>query len=137
MVVYNMQYLTRPDLASRLGEVQAQMSQPKISTLMLCNKVLREAQMHSDVKVCFRHMGPQKITHVSFGDASFASPKQLSSFQGSLIFTTTSQLNDNVEAPISPVSWSSRKISRVVRSTLSAEAYSMSRSIDRLGWMKH
>ena len=68
--MYNMQYLTRPDLASRLGEVQAQMSQPKISTLMLCNKVLREAQMHSDVKVCFRHMDPQKkFTHVSFGDA--------------------------------------------------------------------
>ena len=34
------------------------------------------------------------------------------------------------------MSWSSRKISRVVRSTLSAEAYSMSRSIDRLGWMR-
>ena len=61
---------TRPDLASRKREVQAQMSQPKISTLMLCNKVLREAQMHSDVKVCFRHMDPQKkFTHVSFGDA--------------------------------------------------------------------
>ena len=81
-------------------------------------------------------MDPQKITHVPFGDASFTSPKQLTSFQGFLIFTTTSQLHDNVEAPISPVSWSSRKISRVVRPTPSAEAYSMSRSIDHLGWMR-
>ena len=127
---------TRPDLASRLGEVQSQMANPTVQTLLLCNRVLREAQMFSDVKVCFRHMDPKKITHVSFGDASFASPKQLSSFQGSLIFATTNQLNDNIEAPISPISWSSRKISRVVRSTLSAEAYSMSRSIDRLGWMR-
>ena len=127
---------TRPDLASRLGEVQTQMANPKVSTLLLCNKVLREGQLFSDVKVCFRHMDPQKITHVSFGDASFASPKQLCSFQGSLICTTTSQLNENTEAPISPISWSSKKISRVVRSTLSAEAYSMSRSVDRLGWMR-
>ena len=127
---------TRPDLASRLGEVQTQMADPRVSTLMLCNKVLREGQQFSEVKVCFRHMEPNKITHVSFGDASFASPKQLCSFQGTLIFTTTSQLNDNTEAPISPVSWSSKKITRVVRSTLSAEAYSMSRSIDRLGWMR-
>ena len=127
---------TRPDLASRLGEVQGQMSKPTVQTLLQCNKVLREAQNFSDVKVCFRHMDPQRITHVSFGDASFASPRQLNSFQGSLICTTTSQLNDNIEAPISPISWSSKKITRVVRSTLSAEAYSMSRSIDRLGWMR-
>ena len=76
------------------------------------------------------------MTHVSFGDASFASPKQLSSFQGTLICATTSKLHENVDAPLSPLSWSSKKISRVVRSTLSAEAYSMSRSVDRLGWLR-
>ena len=127
---------TRPDLASKLGEVQASMSQPKVSTLMLCNKVLREAQENSHVQICFRSIPVEKVTHVSFGDASFASAKQLSSFQGSLICATTEDLNDNKEAPISPLNWSSKKISRVVRSTLSAEAYSMSRSVDRLGWLR-
>lgn len=127
---------TRPDLASKLGEVQAQMAKPTAQTLLMCNRVLREAQEHSDVKVWIRHMKPMEITHVSFGDASFASPKQLHSFQGSLIAATTEALNDNQEAPISPVSWSSKKIARVVKSTLSAEAYSMSRSVDRLGWMR-
>ena len=127
---------SRPDIASKLGEVQAQMSQPTVQSLLQCNKVLREAQEFSDVKIWFRHMPPEEITFVSFGDASFASPKQLSSFQGSVICATTEALNANQEAPISPISWSSKKISRVVRSTLSAEAYSMSRSIDRLGWLR-
>ena len=127
---------TRPDIASKLGEVQTQMAKPTVETLLLCNKVLREAQELSDTKIWFRHMPPEKITHVSFGDASFASPKQLHSFQGSLIRTTTAELNANREAPISPLSWSSKKISRVVRSTLSAEAYSMSRSIDRMSWIR-
>ena len=45
-------------------------------------------------------------------------------------------LHENVDAPLSPLSWSSKKISRVVRSTLSAEAYSMSRSVDRLGGLR-
>ena len=127
---------TRPDIASKLGEVQAQMSNPVVNTLLLCNRVLREAQEHSNVKICFRSLEPFSVTHVSFGDASFASAKQLNSFQGSLICATTQSLNENKKAPISPLTWSSKKISRVVRSTLSAEAYSMSRSIDRLGWMR-
>ena len=55
---------TRPDLASRLGEVQTQMADPRVSTLLLCNKVLREGQQFSEVKVCFRHMEPNKITHL-------------------------------------------------------------------------
>ena len=75
---------------------------------------------------------------MAFGDASFASPKQLSCFQGTLVFATTpqlSQLHQNQTAPISPISWSSKKISRVVRSTLSAEAFSMS-SVDQMSWCR-
>ncbi|CAL1130755.1 unnamed protein product [Cladocopium goreaui] len=75
---------TRPDLAARLGEVQTDMSSPTVQTLMQCNKVLREAQEHSDVQICFRSIPMSQVTHVSFGDASFASPKQLNSFQGLL-----------------------------------------------------
>lgn len=37
---------------------------------------------------------------------------------------------------MSPLSWSSKKIARVVRSTLSAEAFSMSKSVDKLGWLR-
>ena len=46
------------------------------------------------------------------------------------------KLHKNVEAPISPLVWISKKIPRVVRSTLSAEAYAMSKSVDTLGWVR-
>ena len=127
---------TRPDMAAKLGEVQTQVGRATINTLLLANKVLREAQSESAVKVCFRHIPVAEVTHVSFGDASFASPKQLDSFQGTLICATDSHLNKNEQAPISPLTWSSKKIARVVRSTLSAEAFSMSRSVDKLGWLR-
>ena len=138
-IIGSLQYAvthTRPDIASRLGEVQVQLSQPTVQTLLSANKVLREAQVNDEVKICFRHIPPDEVTHVAFGDASFASPKQLASFQGSLIFATTPDLQKNQQAPLSPLTWSSKKISRVVRSTLSAEAYSMSRSVDKLGWLR-
>lgn len=127
---------TRPDLASRLGEIQTQLSKPTVQTLLQGNKVLREAQLTSDVSIFFRNINPDELTHAAFGDASFASPKQLASFQGSIICATSPKLLKNEKAPISPLTWSSKKINRVVRSTLSAEAFSMSRSVDQLGWMR-
>ena len=104
--------------------------------MLLANKVLREAQEHSDTKIWFRSITPEDVTHISFGDASFASPKNLSSFQGHLICATSTCLDQNRKGPLSPLIWSSKKISRVVRSTISAEAFSMSQSVDRLSWMR-
>ena len=127
---------TRPDMSAKLGEIQVQLSKPTVSTLLAANKVLREAKETSDVNICFRSIPPKDVTHVVFGDASFASPKQLASFQGTMVFATNPSLQENLKAPISPLSWSSKKISRVVRSTLSAEAFSMSRSVDKMGWCR-
>ena len=127
---------TRPDIASRLGEVQCQIAQPTVATLLQANKVLREAQEHSDTKIWYRAIPVKDITHISFGDASFASPKNMNSFQGHIICATSTELDQNRQAPLSPLTWSSKKISRVVRSTLSAEAFSMSQSVDRLSWAR-
>ena len=127
---------TRPDMASKLGDIQVQVSKATVQTLISANKVLREAQENSQVRICFRHIPVSQLTHVSFGDASFASAKQLSSFQGTIICATNQNLEQNKKAPISSLTWTSKKIARVVRSTLSAEAFSMSGSVDKLGWMR-
>ena len=138
-IVGSLQYAvthTRPDLAAKLSEVQTQVAQPTIKTLLQANKVLREAQEFSDTTITYLSIKSGEITFVSFGDASFASQRNLSSHQGTLIGATTSQLDANVEAPMSPLVWASKKIARVVKSTLSAEAYAMSRSVDLLGWIR-
>lgn len=104
-LIGSMQYAvshTRPDLASRLGEIQVQLSQPTVQTLLQGNKLLREAQLTSEVSIFFRQIGPKLVTHVAFGDASFASPKQLESFQGSVICATSPKLLQNEKAPVSP-----------------------------------
>lgn len=127
---------TRPDMAAKLGEIQSQTSCATVQTLLAANRVLREAQETSQVSIRYLPIPVSHLTFVSFGDASFASAKNLHSHQGALICATDEKLNLNQEAPVSPVAWSSKKIPRVVRSTLSAEAYAMSKAVDILGWVR-
>ncbi|CAE7196797.1 unnamed protein product, partial [Symbiodinium sp. CCMP2456] len=124
---------TRPDIAARLGELQSQTTSATVQTLLAANKVLREAQEYHQVCIFFRAIPVEQLTFVAFGDASFASSKNLNSHQGVLICATDDRLDQNLEAPLSPLTWSSKKIPRVVRSTLSAEAYAMSKAVDLLG----
>ena len=127
---------TRPDLAARVGELQGQITRANVQTLLDANRVLREAQQHDDVSIFYLPIPPDQITFASFGDASFASSKNLNSHQGTLVCATDKRLEQNLEAPLSPLVWISKKIPRVVRSTLSAEAYSMSKAVDVLGWVR-
>ncbi|OLQ00917.1 Copia protein [Symbiodinium microadriaticum] len=127
---------TRPDVAAKLGEVQSQITTGTVQTLLTANRVLREAQEFEQVCVFYLPIPVSNLTFVSFGDASFASSKNLNSHQGVFICATDERLGQNKEAPLSPLAWVSKRIPRVVRSTLSAEAYAMSKAVDLLGWLR-
>ena len=126
---------TRPDVAAKLGEIQSQITTATVQTLLSANRVLREAQEFDQVCIHYLSIPVDRLTFVSFGDASFASSKNLNSHQGVIICATDDRLSKNQEAPLSPLAWVSKKIPRVVRSTLSAEAYAMSK-VDLLGWLR-
>ena len=124
---------SRPDIAARVGALQSQVTKATVQTLLEGNRTLREAQEHRNVATHFLPIPVSEVTFVAFGDASFANSRDLNSHQG---ITTNGLMAQNKEAPLSPVAWISQKIIRVVRSTLSAEAYSLSRSVDLLGWIR-
>ena len=67
-----------------------------------------------------------------FSDASFASAKKPDSYAGMVIVGTHQDITKNIQCPISPLAWGSRKIQKVVTSTLSAETFSMSSALDQL-----
>ena len=65
-IIGSLQYAvthTRPDIAAKLGEVQCQMSHPTIETMLMANRVLREAQEHRDVKKYFNAIPKEEATH--------------------------------------------------------------------------
>ena len=126
---------TRPDIAAKVGEIQSKVTRAKVEDLLVVNRVLHEAKTHH---VCL-HILPiplRDITFCAFSDASFATNKEVSSRQGCLIFATGAALLNNEVGIVCPIAWSSRKIPRVVRSTLSAEAIALSGALDRLSWIR-
>ena len=79
---------------------------------------------------------PKNVTYCAFSDASFSCIKHTTAHQGTIIFATTPELLENQKAVVAPVAWYSKKIPRVVRSTLGAEAAALSNSADRLLWIR-
>ena len=127
---------SRPDIATRVASIMKSTKDPRVRDLLEANKFLNEAKQHAATSVVVRPIPEADLTFASFGDASFASEAQLSAQQGMFIMACTDSLARNQTTEFSPLSWSSKQISRVVRSTLSAEAYSMSRSLDKLNWIR-
>ena len=127
---------SRPDIMAKVSFLQKRVCDAKIKDLLEANKILREAKDTATTSVLVQPIPMKDVTFASFGDASFASEQQLKAQQGVFIAACTKELGENKISSISPLAWHSKQISRVVRSTLSAEAYAMSSSLDKLTWLR-
>ena len=127
---------TRPDLASRLSQLQSSINKAKIENLLEANKLLHEAKKYHDVTITIKPIPYKDFRFMAFSDASFASHRKPDSHAGMIIVGTHHQINNNVQCPISPISWGSKKIQKVVASTLSAETTSLAAAIDQLAWLR-
>ena len=72
---------------------------------------------------------------MSVHDAAHANIERCASQQGHLILAVHASFT-NCRVPVSVLSWHSKKINRVVRSSLAAEASSMSTCQEHLDWMR-
>ena len=126
---------SRPDLAAKVGELQSAVNRSTVNELLQANKVLTEAKQHR-VSLMVLPINPDDLTFCAFSDASFLSGKQNNAHQGTLIFATTPELLDNRKAIVAPVAWTSKKVPRIVRSTLGAEAAALSNTVDRMMWIR-
>ena len=126
---------SRPDLAAKVGFLQSQVNKGRVKHLIEANRVLYEAKTHQ-VSLMVVPIPEQHVTFCTFSDASFASSKDNHSYQGTLVIATDWRMLANERAVVVPVAWTSRKISRVVRSTLSAEVVSLCGSLDRMSWIR-
>ena len=126
---------TRPDIAAQVGFLQTRINKGQVQHLLDANKVFHEAKSHR-VSLMVAPIQEEHVTFCAFSDASFATSKDNNSYQGTLVVATDWRMLANQQAVIVPVAWCSKKISRVVRSTLSAEVVSLSGSVDRMSWLR-
>eukprot|EP00435_Cladocopium_sp_Y103_P025644 s3158_g6.t1 len=125
----------RPDLAAKTGQLQAVVTRAQVKHLIEANRVLYEGKTHP-VCLMLVPIPESQVAFCAFSDASFSTSKDLSSRQGTLIFATDTRLAQNEKTVVCPIAWSSRKIPRVVTSTLSAESMALSSALDRLGYIR-
>lgn len=127
---------TRPDIACRLSFLQSDINCATIETLISANQCLYEAKKHHDDSITIQAINKDDLRFLAFSDASFASKSNPSSHSGSIIMSTHKAINQNTTCPVSPLSWGSRKIQRVVTSTLAAETVSLASVLDQLSWTR-
>ena len=126
---------TRPDLSSSLSHLQSQINSATVSTLITANKVLHNAKKHSDVSIKIQPIALEDVRFIAFSDAPFASKSKPESHAGTIILATHKDITQNKSCMISPLSWGTKKIQRIVTSTLSAETSALSTSLDQLTWI--
>ena len=127
---------TRPDLSAKLSLLQAKITSATIKDLLEGNRLLQEAKAHKNTKITYKNIPIHDLRFVSFSDASFASRANAQSQKGCLILAASKCIGEWQASSVSPLLWYSRKIARVVASTLASEAYALSGAVDLFSWIR-
>ena len=110
---------TRPDLSFDVSELTSHLKNNRVASIRMVNKTIKKAKKEKS-SLFFPHLGPvDKCNMIVYSDASFANHTNTSS-QGGYIIFLSSVLGVSI-----PISWQSRKVKRVVKSTHAAETLAL------------
>jgi hypothetical protein len=122
---------TLPQIAFEVSDLQQRFNVATVAELIKANNVLRRAKKLVASNVLkFLPLDLQDVTFVSVTDASFAMQLGGASQMGLAVLMSTSKILEGIDTA-NLLEWSSKKIHRVVKSTLAAEAAAMSYGFDR------
>ena len=113
-----------PQLSFQLAELRRKQSSPTVQDLWRLNKVIRTATV-IESKINIRSIPVEHLRFMGVHDAAHANLEGGASQQGQLILAVHASIT-NCRALVSVLSWQSKKIKRVVRSSLAAETCSKS-----------
>ena len=135
-----LQLQSRPDLSYEVNRAAQSSSAPTVADARALNAISLKAQRSSETTLrC-----PSGVINVSsaqlvtYGDASFANVEGSKSQCGVIVFLTHEPRRFwHGEFQLGHlVYWTSSTIKRVVRSTLAAEAYSVSEAVEEAQWLR-
>ena len=122
-----------PQLSFQLAELHRKQSSPTVQDLLRLNKVIHAAKA-IEGKIKITSIPVDHLRFMGVNDAAHANIEG-GALQGHLIFAVHASIA-NCRVPVSVLSWQSKKIKRLVRSSLTAEASSMSTCQERHDWMR-
>ena len=115
--------VSRPDAAFNACILSTCQAQPTCRNLLDANKALRDLKS-SDIRISYPCMDLKSIQIVVYADASYGNLPNGGSMGGHIVFLS------DTNGACAPISWSSKRIPRVVRSTLAAETLSAVDAMD-------
>ena len=114
---------SRPDMAYDTCVLSTVQSKPIIKSVKEANKAARELK-NSDYSITYPPLDINSLKIAVFCDASFNNLNDGGSQGGNIIFLYDKNKNS------APITWSSKKVKRVVRSTLAAETLAAVDALD-------
>ena len=128
-----------PQAAATISLLQANVNRPMIKDILEMNKCLRF--MKETVKnyvLTLRSHGPLSQVRIGlYCDAAWSVRPDGNSQGGMLIFLAShEEMESNQPFPLTIFYWSSKKLPRMCRSSLSAEAQAATIAVDELEWAK-
>ena len=126
---------SRPDLATQVSFSQQSFPNPTVGDALAANNAVRRAKQHADLCIVYRSTPLEDMAVVCHSDAAYANAKGGATQGGYIIGFTHKNLEDGEICAWTPAYWKSHRLPRVVNSTLSAEAQSMSCASGMCEWM--
>ena len=122
-----------PQIAFDVSDIQQRYPMATVLDLLRANATLRETKRVLKQEKLVLRFPPLKMNDLAIvcvSDASFAQQPLCGSQMGYMVLLSTTDMEMG-RALATPLEWGSKKISRVVKSTLAAEAAAMSFAFDR------
>ena len=121
----------RPDAAAAASILAGYFPNPTVQHAMDVNRVVHKIKGYS-VKLRIHSIPEQDVRHVIVSDSAFDPTGKTKPQHGWLQAITNSDLNRGQEAPMSIISWKSRRLRRKAGSTCLCEAISLSTALGAL-----
>ena len=109
------------DLCASVGILLSRTNHATVSDLIEVNKVLRLAKARKNQKMIIHSIPPEELVVSTWVDAAHANREDGSSTKGVFVGCSSRALLDGALEKVSPIYWASSKITRVCRSSASAE----------------
>ena len=122
---------TRPDILFECSELASSLKSASVEHLLRANKVLKKLKDHPVLIKIPKLVNLEDCRFICYHDASYANLKDGGS-QGSYIILMTDEINKLM----APIAWQSKRIKRVVKSTLAAETLSLVEAADASFWLQ-
>ena len=119
---------TNPMIAFDVCQLSTKLSQATVADYHYANKVIQRASKDNSLRYCT--LKPP-VYLLAYSDASYANLPDGGSQGGYIVFLADKQQN------VSPITWSSRKLRRICRSTITAETMATLDTIDVCAWLVH